>query len=302
MMNSVANGVASQEEDDYKDYFLGFVGDRAKPCVDKAIDYTLLVVTLAFQYFRCKDLESANRKCDFSPNWIDFSEKNYIEVLIWVLIGIGISYGILVSAIIWIHSACVPATKIHKKTEDLYKCTDRIFLIDSILEIPISFIEAPIITVSLWSAYAAALGGLYFLTMKFGELVMILPEMPETNAADATIDATIDATMEMNGMNAKKVFVSSAVLVAISLYKFTGEVSQYWVIYTVSKKYAKEDDSKKSYQKKSKVKVKPTNFEEDEESLEFISEKSFDNTFDDEEEGNTVGSGTGDSGTTDGPN
>lgn len=298
MMNSVANGVASQEEDDYKDYFLGFVSDRAKPCVDKAIDYTLLVVTLALQYFRCKDLglnvdaksdessgvnlnvNSTDPECDFGPDWINFSEDKYIKVLIWVLIGIGISYGILVSAIIWIHSACVPATKIHKKTEDLYKCTDRIFLIDSILEIPKSFIEAPIITVSLWSAYAAALGGLYFLTMKFGELVMN-PEMPD--------------------MNAKNVFASSAVLVAISLYKFTGEVSQYWVIYTVSKKYAKEDDNKESYQKKSKVKVKPTNFEEDEESLECISEKQFDNTFDDEEEGNTVGSGTGDSGT-DGPN
>ena len=84
----------------------------------------------------------------------------------------------------------------------------------------------------------------------------------------------------MKDMNAKNVFVSSAVLVAISLYKFTGEVSQYWVLYTVSKKYAKEDDSKTSTQKKSKVKVKAKNFEEDEECSKSISEKQFDNTFD----------------------
>jgi len=300
MMNSVANGVASEQEDDVKDYFLGFVSDRAKPCVDKAIDYTLLVVTLALQYFRCKgldvnldessDVTSTDPECDFSSNWTEFSDDKYIKVLIWALIGIGISYGIIVSALIWIHSSCVPDMKIHKKTADLYKCTDRIFLIDSILEIPKSFIEAPIITVSLWSAYTTALGGLYFLTMKFGELVM---------------------DDKIKDMNAKNVFVSSAVLVAISLYKFTGEVSQYWVLYTVSKKYAKEDDSKTSTQKKSKVKVKAKNFEEDEECSKSISEKQFDNTFDDEEEGSTVGSGTVGSGTvgsgtvgsgTDGPN
>lgn len=220
--------------------FLGRVSDRAKPCLNKAIDYTLLVWLLLLQFMRCHpisitdvvsfgDIQEATQdivsakfnftdigarsiyQCDYDTNEsLLFSSDESTNRLVMAIIAIGFSYGILISVAVWIHSSRHSNNvRVHPLTAELYSFTDRILVIDSALEIPISFYWAPMMTILLWALFAFAFLGVYALTVVFNERVV-----DDTNA------------MEM--------FSSSACLVLLALFKLTGEISQYWVLFKAS--------------------------------------------------------------------
>lgn len=209
--------------------FLGNVSDRAKPCLSKAIDYTLLVLLLLLQFMRCspaklEDLQayaidnklnetaaSTFYSCDITGNksTLLYSSETYVNALVIMSIFTGIIIGILYGAFVWFHARGIDDLHIHPWTEKLYKCTDKILVIDSAIEIPISFYIAPVMTIFLWSMFTACCSGLIFLSIMYGNI------------------------ME-DDENAKTVFGTSSILVGLSLFKLTGEVSQYWVLYKAS--------------------------------------------------------------------
>jgi hypothetical protein len=220
-----------------REKILGFVSEKAKPCVNKAMDYTLLVVLLLLQFTRCKPpiledvVNSINDKtfnettiynCDIDGNTLLFSSDSSVNIIVLTAIIIGISYGILISAGIWFHaSRRSKDLKIHPLAEGLYKFTDKILIIDSALEIPISFFWAPFMTVFLWLFYLVFVIGLFLLSRLYNERVS-------------------------DDENAKSIFSTSSTLVALSLFKLTGDVSQYWVLYVASTSQERRDMFKES--------------------------------------------------------
>jgi hypothetical protein len=159
------------------------VNSRAKAVVTKGIDYTLLVVLLVFQYVRCEpptfeeikslvengtytdsssfaDLYSCNRQ-EFDTEGI-ISRKSIMSTGIIVAAVLAITYGVVSSIFVWIHAIF----KFNKKVgggsivETMYEWTDTMIIIDSILEIPISLVFAPIMTLFLWTIYVGFLIGL----------------------------------------------------------------------------------------------------------------------------------------------
>lgn len=202
---------------------LGFVSQKAKPCVGRSIDYTLLVGLLLLQFLRCSptinlDEKEINYVCDIDNILVYFSDDDFINTSILVGIGIALAFGVISAIFVWFHAHhCANDLKIHPFTEKMYKCTDRLIFIDSILEIGISFLWAPFVTIVLWSIWVGAAIGLYFLVAEYDKRV--------------------------NGdVNAVNVFRASAIYVSLCLYKLIGEVSQYWVLYRAST--SKDDDPK----------------------------------------------------------
>ena len=203
----------------------------AKPCIAKAIDYTMLEALLLIQYSRCQppNLEEIVKDAAMNPEQpIDqssfyscgssesadqqllFSENAIINAFVIAAISVGIFYGIFCGIIVWFHSRRkAKDVEIHPLTEKLYKCTEKILIIDSLLEIPISFFWAPYMTIFLWSSYLIAILGLFLLSTSYNKIA----EGDE---------------------NAQAVFLSSATLTGLSLLKLTGEIAQYWVLYTAS--------------------------------------------------------------------
>jgi len=230
------------------------VNSRAKAVVTKGIDYTLLVVLLVFQYIRCEPptfeeiksiVENSNGthtdatsvadlySCSNTEGIISgLKTKSIMSTGIIVAAILAITYGVVSSIFVWIHAIF----KFNKKVGDgsivetMYEWTDTMIIIDSILEIPISLVFAPIMTLFLWTIYVGFLIGLYF------------------TAQDYTSKDGIDS-------NAANVFYTSSFMLALSLLKLTGEISQYWVIYKASS--APPQNAKEKMQKlKSKRELK----------------------------------------------
>lgn len=212
------------------DKITSLVSDRAKPCVSKAIDYTLLVFLLLLQFMRCNPITpeevyqqvqentlnttnvSSLYSCEFSghSSLLYSSEDSYVNFLALATIIIGLCIGIVYAAFVWIHSSRqADDIPIHPWTQKLYQCTGKILVIDSALEIPISFYFAPVMTFILWTFFSLAIAGLIFLSVMYGNIVQ-------------------------GDENAKSVFSTNAALVALNLYQLTGEVSQYFVLYKAS--------------------------------------------------------------------
>jgi hypothetical protein len=207
----------------------------AKPCIAKAIDYTMLEILLLVQYTRCKRpsvtqlikeqakyaknnpgdpfVPPALFSCDTegSPSvFFQSSENAAINALIMTTISISIFYGVFCGIVVWYHSSRkAKDVEIHPVTEKLYKCTDRIIVFDTLVEIPISFFWAPLMTVFLWFSFSTSIVGLFFLSKNYNKIMV-------------------------EDDNAQAVFFSSAVVTGISLFKLTGEISQYWVKYAAS--------------------------------------------------------------------
>ena len=89
--------------------------------------------------------------------------------------------------------------------ESIYQWTGKLIFIDSIIEILITFFWAPFMTVFLWGTFSLLVIGIGFTAINFAEQV----EDP----------------------GASNTFNMSSLLVVLSLLKFTGEISQYWVMY-----------------------------------------------------------------------
>ena len=225
--------------------FLGFVSDNAKPCITKAIDYTLLVAVLILQFLNCKPLNAQELvekynsgdlklnttsvySCNASDEPIIFSSSSKtLNILIMIAVAIGLSYGIIMAIAIWIHSKYqAKDIKVHSLTEKLYKFTDRIIIIDSLLEIPISFFWAPLVTLMLWGFFAVAVTGFFLIARLYNDQVK-------------------------DDENAKAVFTSSTFLVIFSLFKLTGDISQYWVKFVTST-VEDADDKMEQYEESKK--------------------------------------------------
>eukprot|EP00551_Chaetoceros_affinis_P014311 CAMPEP_0203707700 /NCGR_PEP_ID=MMETSP0091-20130426/56584_1 /ASSEMBLY_ACC=CAM_ASM_001089 /TAXON_ID=426623 /ORGANISM="Chaetoceros affinis, Strain CCMP159" /LENGTH=268 /DNA_ID=CAMNT_0050583985 /DNA_START=14 /DNA_END=820 /DNA_ORIENTATION=- len=215
-------------QDAIAEKFATVVSDFAKPCIVKAIDYTMLGALLVLQFFRCQpmstedimsnvkenNLDAVNAtsvySCDLNGTSIIFASNTVVNVFSMIAVVIGLLYGVVVAVIVFIHSRRQGEnTKVHPLTEKLYKFTDKILIIDTALEIPISFYWAPLMTIILWGFFAVAVVAIFLI-------------------------ASLYNTQVKDDENAKAVFASSAFLVVLSLFKLTGEVSQYWVKYVTS--------------------------------------------------------------------
>ena len=207
------------------------LGDsHAKEVITKSVDYTLLIVNLLLQYLRC-ETPSVQEIVDAYHNNAYYNETdaiyscaleelttdNLLTPEIVTAVTLTLTYGFVAIIFVWVHS------KRRFKTvrqappagvEKIYKWTEKFIIIDSILEIPISFYFAPIMTIFLWAAYACFIFGLLIAGLNYSEKV-------DSKTAE--------------------VFWMSALMVALALLKLTGEMSQYWVIYkAVSSEDAKE--------------------------------------------------------------
>ena len=137
----------------------GLVADRAKPCVAKAIDYTLLVVLLLLQFMRCTPATSQQiidgvsngtfnttstatsiYSCDLTGNTsLLFSSTTASSLFIITAVAIALIIGIFYSVFVWVHAHKLEEVTIHPWTDKLYKCTSKIIILDTFIEIPISF-------------------------------------------------------------------------------------------------------------------------------------------------------------------
>merc|ERR1712045_84064 len=108
-----------------------------------------------------------------------------------------------------LHASCV---KDHSApdVQDIFECTDRIPIIDSLLEIPICMWHAPFITTFLWINFLACCIGIFFFVQEYER-----------------------ATFENANLTA---FVLNAFLVAFDLYRLSGDIAQYYVTYKAAKK------------------------------------------------------------------
>lgn len=227
-MDDIGGDTTEDAQETLTERFLGNVSDRAKPCISKAIDYTLLVILLLLQFMQCSPATLDNLQehvkdnklnetsvsdfysCNMSDSsLILYSSETYINVLVIMAISVGIIIGVLYGAFVWIHARRIEELPIHPWTEKLYKCTDKILIIDSAIEIPISFYMAPGMTVFLWSLFACCFVGSIFML-------------------------TIYSKSVEHDEQAITVFGTNLALVGLSLFKLTGEVSQYWVLYKSS--------------------------------------------------------------------
>jgi hypothetical protein len=214
-------------ETEAQEFIEGLVNSRAKAVVSRGIDFTLLIGLLVMQYLRCEapsiDIEDPDPKdALFSCDPDNLPIMSWEIAASWEIVTgvLAISYGLVSSATVWAHASCrfrklggnVQPTNI----ENIYGCTDRIIIIDSIVEIPISFLHAPIMTVFLYSLFLAFCAGLYV--------------------------TALDFKSKVQDSNAASVFITSSFLVVLSLLKLTGEISQYWVIYKEIRNEKEEAD------------------------------------------------------------
>ena len=229
------------EDDVIVDKLTSFVSDSAKPCVSKALDYTLLVLLLVLQFMRCSPPSTEDildqlqnpdgsfnatyassiqsvYSCNLSSTQkssIFYASNPWINGLVFAAIIIAFLYGIVCGLGIWLHARKNEKIEVPPTIKKIYAFTDRIMIIDTALEIPVAFFWAPLITIILWTFFAISCIGLILLSSLYTRTV---PDDP----------------------NAQSVFDTSAFLVAFSLFKLTGEVSQYCVMYIASKRAESE--------------------------------------------------------------
>lgn len=102
--------------------------------------------------------------------------------------------------------------------QGIFKWTDRIPIIDSIIEIPFCLWVAPFITLFLWVAYILCCGGLVILVISYEK--------------EAYENGNLSA------------FALTACLVGFDLYRLTGNIAQYYVINKSANKKTREEDKK----------------------------------------------------------
>lgn len=117
-------------------------------------------------------------------------------------------YGIIMTIMVCIHAhfKFKKLGGVYPKIEKVYEWTDRVVIIDSILEIPITFVFAPIWTLVLWTIATGLAIGLFITCQKYAE------------RDDATVTT----------------FITNCIMIGLSLLKFTGDISQYIVLYKAS--------------------------------------------------------------------
>jgi len=102
--------------------------------------------------------------------------------------------------------------------QGIFKWTDRIPIIDSIIEIPLCLWVAPFITLLLWVAYILCCAGLVILVISYEK--------------EAYENGNLSA------------FALTACLVGFDLYRLTGNIAQYYVINKSANKKTRDEDKK----------------------------------------------------------
>jgi len=120
------------------------------------------------------------------------------------LITLGIAIYSFLATILVIGHALHMTEQGYSPIQGIYKCTDRIPIFDSLLEIPIALYLSPFVTIFLWSVFLACCAGLAILIASYRE-----------------------AEFENGNVST---FILTAFLVGFDLYRWTGNISQYYVI------------------------------------------------------------------------
>lgn len=208
---------------------------HAKQVVVRGVDYTLLMILLLLQYMRCAPptvMQVSNNiqngvysnvtsaadvyTCDFGEDDVAEIYKSPGILSVGILFFV---YGIVSPIFVFIHSNWKfknIGEEYRTKVEKIFQCTDNFIFIDSIIEIPICFYNAPIFTVAFWGIYGGFLVGLYF--------------------------AAVDFASKFDS-NATSVFNGNCGLAAVSLLQLTGQLCQYAAIYNAAAKdYVRKQD------------------------------------------------------------
>lgn len=222
MDKNLGGGIESgkQQIDAMVDNILdNLISAKAKGVMTKGVDYTLLIMLLVLQYMRCEPSDWNDVLTNINNGTIDASKTDTFYSCdqndslisspgIIAAVIISLAYGLFASIFVWIHAARRFKHLEHVETkvvENIYNWTGKLILVDSIIEIPITFFWAPFMTVFLWGSFLLLVIGLGFTANNFAEKV----EDP----------------------SASNTFNMSFFLVVLSLLKLTGEISQYWVMY-----------------------------------------------------------------------
>jgi len=194
--------------------------EKAKDVLDNGFHLVIAQALLFYQNRNCElNIDAIDQ---IKAGNLDVSDKFDCNVAIQLkdlnkelVITLGIAiYGLLAAIIVMLH-AIRYKERGDSPIQGLYKLTDRIPIIDSLLEIPISLWIAPFVTIFLWSMFLVCCVGLIQLAIAYND------EMFE------------DGNMST--------FALTAFLVGFDLYRMTGNISQYYVIY----KSARADALKK---------------------------------------------------------
>jgi hypothetical protein len=154
------------------------------------------------------------------------------------MIALGIATYSLILGMIVVFHAMLMRDKGEPNIQNIFNLTDRIPIIDCLIEIPLCLCEAPFVTLFLWAMDIACCVGLISLVIEYGK-----------------------AKHEDGNTSA---FILTAFLVSYDLYRLTGDVVQYYVInkaaiYEALKKKKEKierllgDKSKTSYNKVDEV-------------------------------------------------
>ncbi len=220
-----------------------FSHKHAKNVAARGFDYTLLMVLLVLQYARCIPpsldefveeisnqtlVGSLKRAVDIYTCHEVFSTDETREHVLEILRNPGILtggiffflYGALCPIFVWLHSY-LKFKKLGEarrtNVEKTFQWTDWIFIIDSFIEIPVCFFNAPKTTMTFWTLYGGFVVGLYF--------------------------AAVDFASKFD-QSASAVFYVNCGIAAISMLQFTGQLCQYSAIYYAAKRDGVEKEEK----------------------------------------------------------
>jgi len=200
--------------------------ERAKSVMDIALHLLIVQVLLFLQRRNCEigadllenlvtdkdriDTIDSLSECDIKFEISNLNTEFSIAIAI-------AAYGLLLPMIVLFHASFVKdhsAPKIH----NIFECTDRIPIFDSLLEIPICMWHAPFLTTFLWINFLACCVGIVFFGLEY--------------QAAAEIE-----TLDNPNLTA---FALNAFLVLYDLYRLTGDIAQYYVTYTEAKRGTRE--------------------------------------------------------------
>ena len=203
------------------------VHSKARAVANEGFNYSILVVLLGLQYMQCNPIkiqnDDGNTEVSFQigacekDSILDFENRLLSKGVMAAAI-VALLYGVFLSIVTALHAFMFMSKEENvtkpSKVEQIYEFTSKFYLfgLDSLLEIPISFIFAPVMTVLLWAIFCGFGIGFYFVFLDY-----------HSELEDAASE------------NAVTVFALSSFLVVISLLKLTGEILQYYVIYKVAK-------------------------------------------------------------------
>lgn len=193
VMNLIEEGLEDCLEDCLENVllenkFMDQLNSDAKGVLVGCFNYTLAVGAVIFTGLRCTQ---------------DGCNVPYLTSEVNLPIIISFGYGVFIAIITWTHSTYFAKQEGKSNLEDLYDLTDKVIVIDSLLEIPIAFWNAPYVTIALWVIFFIVTACIYVLSL------------------------SVDVSWNPRDDPAK--FFSDFVAM-YHLYKVTGDLSQYYVL------------------------------------------------------------------------